>query len=98
VVNSDDLREKLAAEVGTVSWPLLRPHHERQSVFLVDQQLDLVEVAVGAAADQVEQIRDWLQAGRLARPSRAQVDSWEEQHTSFACVIIQPFVFIQLVC
>ncbi len=94
----ENLREKLAAEIGTVSWPLLRPHHQRETVFLVEPQLDLLEVAVTAAADGVDQVRAWLLSGQLARPRPDQVDAWEKKATAFTCVIIQPFVFIQLVC
>ena len=89
------LREKLADEVGTVAWSWLRPHHERGILFMVAEELELLEVALAVAEDRVEQVRDWLEAGHLRQPQPEQVEVWESCGGLFAGVIVKPYVFFQ---
>ncbi len=89
------LREKLAAEIGTVAWSWLRPHHRRGILFLVDAEIELLEVAVAVAGDRVEMIREWLAAGSLQRPGPETVAVWESDGGLFRGVIVKPYVFFQ---
>ncbi|MBN2332290.1 MAG: DUF2288 domain-containing protein [Deltaproteobacteria bacterium] len=92
----NSLVEKLQDEIGTVSWPWLKPHGERDALFLIDPQMDLLDVAVHIAEDRVEQVRHWLETGKIIRPDTKQMDAWETANTMFSCLIVKPFVLIQL--
>ena len=50
---NQSLYDKLAAEVSVASWNALKSHADRGALFWVDRQLDLVEVAVSIALDDV---------------------------------------------
>ena len=89
------LREKLADEVGTVAWSWLRPHHERGILFLVAEELELLEVALAVAEDRVEKVKAWLEAGHLCQPQPEQVEVWESCGGLFAGVIVKPYVFFK---
>ena len=88
--------EKLKNEIGTANWPLLKPHAEREVLLIINPQLDLLDVAVQVAEDRTEQIRIWLDDGKITRPTSAQMKEWEMGETIFTCIIVHPFVLIQL--
>lgn len=90
------LAEKLKNEIGTADWPLLAPHAKRGVLLLIHPQLDLLEVAVQVAEDRAEQIRMWLDDGKITRPTPPQLKEWETGDIIFTCVIVQPFVLVQL--
>ncbi len=92
----ESLAEKLKNEIGTADWPLLKPHAERGVLLTINPQLDLLEVAVQVAEDRTEQIRLWLDDGKITRPTQAQMKEWEMGETIFTCIIVHPFVLIQL--
>ena len=86
---------KLKDEVGTVSWSWLRPHQQRDILFLVAEKLDLVEVAIEVAEDRVARIRTWLENGDLVRPTPVQVEAWEKSGGLFSGIIVKPYVFFK---
>ena len=82
------LAKKLSAEVGVVSWEALSPHASRGALFWVDAQLDLVEVGVALAMDDVKSVRTWHEEGMLLLASA----SGPEDFSAFRFLIVQPFV------
>jgi len=94
----NDLKEKLKTEVETADWDMLRIHHERQAVFLVDQSIELLDVAVAVAQDNSQLVSMWLTDKKLARPEEELVSEFEKDDYKkiFDFVIIQPYVLVQL--
>lgn len=91
-----DTREKLAAELLPSEWPMLAMHYRRDALFVVDRELALLEVAVAVAEDRADALKAWIEAGRITRPTAAQVEAWErEEGAQFVSAIVQPFVFAQ---
>ena len=93
--NSLLLAEKFKEEIGTVSWSWLRPHEKRKILFQVAEELDLVEVAVAVAEDQVDKVKSWLENDDLAQPTLKQVAKWEKNGGLFLGVIVKPYVFFK---
>jgi hypothetical protein len=89
------LREKLTGEVTVSTWKGLIPDMLTRSLFLVSPGLDLVEVGVQVALDHTDRVRQWIDAGTLARPTKEQISAWETFGSLFRFVIVQPFVFFQ---
>ncbi len=90
------ITKKLQNEIGTVGWSLLKPHAERGVLLIIHSQLDLLEVAVQIAEDQTEQVRSWLDDGKITRPSSSRMKEWETKNSIFTCVIVHPFILVQL--
>ncbi|MCB9763540.1 MAG: DUF2288 family protein [Alphaproteobacteria bacterium] len=88
------LSDKLRAEVGTASWRLLAPHHQRGGLVCVDGALDLVEVGVAVAQDDAGKVRSWMDAGQIVRVTDDQAGAWAAQGQAFAFLIVQPFVLV----
>ena len=89
-------KEELAAKIDTADWQALRAHLERGGVILVDPLLDLVEVGVALAEDDVKSVERWLSSGLISKPSAQQVQNWDaEKGKTFLCLIVSPYVLAQ---
>ena len=77
-------------------WKMLAMHQRRDALFMVDSALPLRDVAGAVAADDTDQVRAWLEAGQLRRPSADEVARWDaEEGEHFLSAIVQPFVLAQ---
>ena len=95
---TDDVKKKLANELGPVQWSDLKAHAERGGMLMVDPSLDLLEVAVAVATDASASVRQWLTSEKLVRPSAEQIGQWGETPSRpFDAVVVQPFALAQLV-
>jgi hypothetical protein len=89
-------KQELAAKIDVVDWHMLRAHLERGGVIVVDSLLDLAEVGVGVAADDMKAIERWLLSGLLGKPSAQQIECWDaEKGKRFLCLIVSPYVLVQ---
>jgi hypothetical protein len=86
-------REKLNSERAVTDWRSLGPHHEREALFLVTGEVDLVDAAVAIAEDDSAAIAAWLAQGALARPTDDEIAAWSDAPDArFEFLIVQPFV------
>ncbi|WP_127718461.1 DUF2288 family protein [Halobacteriovorax sp. HLS] len=92
----ENLKEKLSSEKEAASWKILEEHHEREALLIVDKELDLIEVGISIANDEVAKVKDWLTSQQLMRPDEQMVlDFAEDDSMSFEFIIIQPYVLAQ---
>ena len=93
---SQDLRAELAEMVGPAEWRWLSPHADRGAVVLVDPLLDLVNVGVAIATDDVATVNRWMAEALLTKPSPEQMQTWAQAlGKRFQSLIVQPFVLVQ---
>jgi len=84
----------LGAEI--VAWHWLRPHHQRDALWVVAMTLDLESVGAALARDDAELVQAWLAEGSLRKPEKLELDSWESDPLhSLSMLIVQPFVLVQ---
>ena len=80
------------------TWPHLKKHYARQSLFLVSG-FPILEVAQAVADDKKEWIAELIQSGEMRRPTPQEVLRWESDPEwkayRFPFVIVQPFVFVE---
>ena len=67
VDSRQELRAKLNAEPGKLTWKELERHFARGMVIRVAGELDLVEVAACMAGDEKAALEQWLTSGQVAR-------------------------------
>lgn len=87
-------REKLAGEIGDVKLRDLAAHHLRGALFVVAAGASLLDVAVAVAADDVAQVREWLDDGTLRRSADDDLATWRHDGC-FSAVVLQPYVLVQ---
>jgi hypothetical protein len=93
---TQELKQELADMVGPAEWRWLSPHANRGALVMVDPNLDLAEVGVAIATDDVPTVNRWIVEELLTRPSTGQLEIWEQNATKqFQSLIVQPFVLVQ---
>lgn len=91
-----DLKEKLEKDILDTNWKPLAEHFARGAVYLLDNDLDLIEVGVAMAQDDVSQIKTWLDDGLMCPPTPEEATHFaKDSDIYFNMLIIEPYVLIQ---
>ena len=90
------LKAELTENLDEAEWEWLIPHVQRDSVIVVVAELDLLDVGVAIASDNVSQVQTWIDEALIAKPSVTQVGEWNGDRTKrFSTLIVQPYVLVQ---
>ncbi len=90
------VRSQLEKRVGPVQYSDLRAHLERDCVFVVRADLDLIDCGVAVALDDVDQVGGFVASGQLRKPSQRERDEWPlDEARRWVAIVVQPFVLIQ---
>ena len=91
-----DLVTELSRNLDTAPWSLLKLHAQRGGLIWVQPDLDLLQVAVAVAQDQVQLVEEWLRKGAMRKPTLqdfAELDVAPQRE--FMSVVVQPWVLFQ---
>ena len=91
----ENVREKLEKEVGPADWKVIGPHYKRGAVIIVSPELDLIDVAIKVAEDDVDLVQDWIKDEKILRPTPDDAKQWEETGMELSSVVVSPFVLVQ---
>lgn len=93
---TQDLRAELAQMVDEAEWDWLIPHAKRDALVIVDPNLDLLDVGVALASDNVVSVQRWIAEQLVYKPSSEQLSDWgRDGSRRFNALIVQPFVLVQ---
>lgn len=91
-----DLRAELAESVDQAELDWLKPHIQRDVVVVVNPNLDLLDVGVAIAGDDVLSVQHWISEQLLQKPSPEQLADWNsDQSKRFEALIVQPYVLVK---
>jgi hypothetical protein len=91
-----NLRTELAEMIDQAEWEWLMPHAQRDAVVIVDATLNLLDVGVAIASDNVSAVQHWISEQQLYKPSPEQLTDWSTDRTHrFNALIVQPYVLVQ---
>ncbi|NEN97180.1 MAG: DUF2288 family protein [Moorea sp. SIO1F2] len=91
-----DLRVQLAESLDETTWDLLIPHVKRDAVLVVNEGLDLLDVGVAIANDDVLSVQHWISEQLMHKPLLEQLSNWNSnQNKRFQALIVQPYVLVQ---
>jgi hypothetical protein len=91
------LEEELRSQIATVPFVELEPHVVRQAVVVIDDGLDLVQVAMLFAKDSKDEVSRLLNEELIAKATLADSQRWRYEKRFFNMIIVQPFVLVQSV-
>jgi len=94
-LNSEELRQKINLETGTIEWSELVRHFAKGMVVVIGKELDLIEVAERFAADDQVQVAAWIEQDKITRAQDDDARRWHEQNTEFWSVVVAPWVLVQ---
>jgi len=91
-----DLKTELKASLDEAQWEWLLPHARRDSLIVVSPGLDIVDVGVAIASDNVSLVQQWISQKLIYKPSLNQMADWQASLIKpFHALIVQPFVLVQ---
>ncbi len=91
-----ELRTELAENLDEAEWEWLIPHVKRDSVLVVAKELNLVEVGIAIASDNLTSVQHWVSEQLIQKPSEIQLSDWNSNlQKRFNTLIVQPYVLIQ---
>ncbi|MDX2244641.1 MAG: DUF2288 domain-containing protein [Leptolyngbyaceae cyanobacterium bins.302] len=92
----EDLRAELQEAVDEAEWNWLEPHARRDSLIVVDSDLNLVDVGMAIANDNTLYVQRWIEEALIQKPSSTQLNDWmQQQNKRFNALIVQPYVLVQ---
>jgi len=89
-------RTKVNLETAQIAWKELQRFFASGAAIHVSDDLDLVEVAFQMSQDNADQIRQWMNAGRLGKVTDEQAAAWIETDALVWAVVVSPWVVVQL--
>ncbi len=92
----EDIRARLKENLDVAEWDWLIPHVKRDALVVVNPQLDLLDVGVAIASDNVSSVQRWISEALICKPSPEQLSHWNEHPTTkFDAIIVDPFVLVK---
>ena len=94
-METSSLTTQLANDLAEISWSDIKPHAQRDAVIVVDNALNMVDVGVAIASDQVDKVQHWIDEALVQKPSTEQLNIWNADPAMvFDALIVQPYVLI----
>jgi hypothetical protein len=91
------IQEQLAQDLADVSWKDIIPHCQRDAVIVVYEGLDMIEVGVAIAQDNIAQVQVWVEEQLLQKPSAEQLSLWNQSPEKlFSVLIVAPYVLMTI--
>lgn len=89
------LHAKLNTETSQIAWQELLRYFAGGFVIVVDDSLDLVDVAARFAIDDKVMVAQWLDDGKISKVNDAQATAWLEADAMLWAVVTRPWVLVQ---
>ena len=89
------LYQKLLGETAKIGWSELERFFARGMLLRVARDLDLVSVATAIAADDSQQVAQWLSAGLVERLQAETAADFAARDPELWAVVVSPWVCVQ---
>ena len=91
----EETRVRILAETAKIAWKELQRYFAQGVVVMVKPGLDLVDVAYEVTEDNEQQVKSWMEAGKLQNVSDDQAREWLEANALMWAVVVKPWVLVQ---
>lgn len=89
------IRGKLNSETARIAWKELQRYFAGGYTLMIDQQLDLIDVAYQMQQDNAAQIEQWMQQNLITQVSNDQARQWYNDDAELWACVAKPWVLIQ---
>ena len=93
--NDTELRIKINLETARLPWAELERHFAQGTVVYVNEQLDLVDVAVRISHDDKASIAAWMAEGKVGKVTDIQAQTWAQSGALLWTSVVNPFILVQ---
>ncbi len=91
----DALRLKLNQETARMPWEELQRFFAAGLVVLVDDRLDLIDVAVAFTNDDMTTVQSWMTHGHVTKANDAHAAQWVERNAALWAIVVRPWILVQ---
>lgn len=91
----EEEKAKILAQTALIDWPALEKFYAQGKIILVDQSVNLVDVAYHLTLNNDDVIEQLISAELLTREFNPQAKRWHETQQQVWCVVIKPWVLVQ---
>lgn len=95
ITQQELIRGKLNSETARIPWKELERYFAGGYTLLVEDQLDLIEVAYQMHQDNAAQIEKWMNNDLIHQVSNDQARAWHNDDAELWACVIKPWVLIQ---
>ena len=93
--HSITVQQKLNLETAKISWTEIQRFFAQGLIIVVDQNLDLIEVAAKFTNDDSEDIRELMDGVKIRKADTDDAKTWNRFDTLFWAVVTAPWVLVQ---
>jgi hypothetical protein len=91
----EETRVRILAETAKIAWKELQRYFAQGVVVMVKPDLNLVDVAYEVTQDNEQQVKCWMETGKLQNVSDNQAREWLEASALVWAVVVKPWVLVQ---
>ncbi len=91
----DGLRVNINNETSQINWHELQRFFAGGWLIVVNNNTNLLDVAVAFSLDNKDEVSKWLTSGEVAKVSDAQAKQWQKNNAPFWANVVKPWVLIQ---
>ena len=95
IADIDVLRANINNETSQINWSELQRFFAGGWLIYVDNNTNLLDVAVAFSIDNKDEVSKWLTSGDVAKVSDEQAKQWHEENATFWANVVKPWVLIQ---
>ena len=94
---NDNVLDNIHGQTSKIAWRELARFFAGGKVLLVDNSLNLVEVAAAVSSDNTQTVSQWVDANQLAAVSDEQALDWQQKDECLWAVVTAPWVLVQMI-
>ena len=94
---NDNVLDNIHGQTSKIAWRELARFFAGGKVLLVDNSLNLVEVAAAVSSDNTQTVSQWVDANQLAAVSDEQALDWHQKDEHLWAVVTAPWVLVQMI-
>ena len=94
---NDNVLDNILGQTSKIAWRELARFFAGGKVLLVDNSLNLVEVAAAVSSDNTQAVSQWVAVNQLAAVSDEQALDWQQKDEHLWAVVTAPWVLVQLI-
>jgi len=93
--HDEETRVRILAETAKIAWKDLQRYFAQGVVVMVKPELNLVDVAYEVTQDNEQQVKCWMETGKLQNVPDNQAREWLEANALMWAVVVKPWVLVQ---
>jgi hypothetical protein len=91
----DVLKARLNSETAKIGWLEIQRFFAKGQVFIVANELDLIEMAAKIIQDEKGSVEKWLEQGLILQATTDDAKRWNEKDPDLWAVVVAPWILVQ---